>query len=127
MESITIIGAGGVRCCRNGDAFVRWKTLRARELANEPAIVDMVIEDDRIAKGSRLADTAEPNPDTADCEWAKGGSTSCFVENLVALVYDLNVLALPDGTVGVRRTAIASDPGEGDAVKVKNRSRQSVG
>ena len=61
MKAITIVGAGRIRGSRDGDAFVGWKSFRTRELADEPAVGDMVVEDDRVAK-PRVSQTP-PKPD----------------------------------------------------------------
>ena len=92
MKGIAIVSAGGIRGSRDGDALVGWDR-RAGELADEPAVGEMVVEDDRVAPASGLADAAEAGPDRADGSWPKDRRTGCLVKDLIAFVHNLNVLS----------------------------------
>ena len=95
-------------------------TRRAGELADQPAVGDMVVEDDGIARAITLADTAEAGPDRGDGRWPKNRCTRRLVKDLIAFVHHLNVLSQPHGTVGIGRRAVASDTGKRDTVKVED-------
>ena len=65
VKAITIIGAGGI--ARGGDshAFIgdRRAAGRGRKLSDDPAIGQLIIEDDGIAGAARLAGAAEAAPE----------------------------------------------------------------
>ena len=123
MKAIPIIGAGGIARGGNRHAFIsdRRASGRAGELADHPAIGQLIIKHDRIAKAASLAGTAEPAPKRDDAIRAEDGVTSGFVENLVTFINHLYVLRQADGTVGIGRSAAATDTGERDAVEIKDR------
>jgi len=118
VKGITIVSAGGIRGSRDGDALVG-RNRCAGELADEPAVGDMVVEDDGVAVAIALADAAEAGPDRGDGSWPQDRCTGCFVKDLITFVHHLDVLREPHGAVGVGRCAIASDTWKWDAVKIK--------
>ena len=50
VKAIAIVSAGGTRGRGDGDAFVGRDPRRAGKLADKPAIGDLIVKDDRIAK-----------------------------------------------------------------------------
>ena len=62
MKAVAIVGAGGVARGGDGDALVR-RDRRARELADEPAVGELVIEHDRVALPVVCANAAKAGPD----------------------------------------------------------------
>ena len=123
VETITIVGAGRVTRSGNGNTLVRDRrpSSRAGELADHPAIGQLIIKHDGITKAAGFAGAAEAAPKRDDTVRAEDGVTGGFVENLVTFVDHLHVLRQADGAVGIGRSAAATDTGEGDAVKVKDR------
>ena len=121
---IAIVSAGGIRGRRDGDALVGWG--RTGELADEPAVGDMVVEHDRVAAATG-ADAAEAGPDRVDGNWPKDRCTGCLVKDLIAFVHNLNVLSESHGAVGIGRRAAADDTWKRDTVKVQNSGRHNVG
>src|SRR5471030_1631184 len=93
VKAIAIVGAGGIRGSRDGYALVGWDSPRAGELADEPALGEMVIEHDRIAEGTGRADTAKGCPDRGDASWPVDRCPRCLVKDLIADVVIFNVLS----------------------------------
>ena len=60
VKAIAIVSAGGIRGSRDGDALVGWDP-RTGELADEPAVGDMVVEHDGVAMP--LVWQTPPKPD----------------------------------------------------------------
>jgi hypothetical protein len=92
VKGIAIVSAGGIRGGGDGDALVGWGP-RTGELADKPAVGDMVVEHDGVAIAISLADTAEAGPDRGDGSRPKDRRTGCLVKDLIAFVHNLNVLS----------------------------------
>ena len=73
MEAITIIGAGSVARRGDRDAFVG-RDAGAGELADEPTVSDLVVDNDGITEAARLANAAEAGKKSLDIERAEKGS-----------------------------------------------------
>jgi hypothetical protein len=84
----------------------------------------MIIEHNWIAMPARFADTAKAGPDGRDTLGSEDRTPSGFVEDLVALIYNLHVLGLSHGSIGIGRRAVATNAGERNAVKVEERRGQ---
>ena len=91
MKGITIVGPGSIRAGRDGDALVRWNG-RPGELANQPAIGDVIVKDDGIAVAIALADATKAGPDRGDGRWPQNRCTRRLIKDLIAFVHHLNVL-----------------------------------
>ena len=61
VKGIAIVTAGGIAGRGDSDAFIG--NVSAGELADEPAVGKVVVENDRVALASRLADAAKAGPD----------------------------------------------------------------
>ena len=118
VKAITVIGTGGVARGGDGNALV-CRDPTARELADDPAVGELVVEDDGIAVAGGLADAAKPAPDRGDARGTQHRSARVLVEDLVAFVDDLHVLRRADFAVGVGRRAVARHARKGDAVEVQ--------
>ena len=70
VKAIAIVSAGRIRRSRDSDALVG--RAAPGELADEPAVGNMVVEDNRVAVATGLANTAEAGPDRADGSWSQG-------------------------------------------------------
>src|SRR5919201_4119957 len=81
----------------------------------------MVEDDNRVTEPAGLTDAAEAAPDRCDVARTLDGVASRLVENLVALVDDLDVLRRADLAVRVRRGAVAGDARVGNPVEVQDR------
>ena len=122
VKAIPIIGAGGIARGGNRNALVsdRRASGRTGELADHPAISQLIVKNDGITEAAGLAGAAEPAPKRDDAVRAEDGVAGSLVENLVAFVDHLHVLREADGAVGIGRGAAASDTGEGNAVEIKD-------
>src|SRR5712691_698978 len=69
VKTIAVIGAAGIARGRDGDALVRHSYAVVRELADDPAVGELVIEHDGIAVTGGFARTAKAGPDRGDCRW----------------------------------------------------------
>ena len=119
--SVAVVGAGRVTGLRDRDALVS-RNGGSRELADQPAVGELVVEDDRIAVAVELAVAAEARPERGDVRRAVERRTA-LAEDLEPLVHHLDVLRRPDLAVGVRRRAVACDAWEADPVEVEGRRR----
>src|SRR5438105_6310342 len=90
MKGIAIVSAGGIRGSRDGNALFG-RDSRTGELADEPAIGDMVVEDDGITLATTRAETAEPGPDRSDRKWSQNRCAGHLIKYLIAFVHNLNV------------------------------------
>jgi hypothetical protein len=64
VKTVAVICAGGIGGGGNGDALVGNRAAgRASELADNPAIGQVIVEHDWIATPAGLADTAKASPD----------------------------------------------------------------
>jgi hypothetical protein len=68
VKGIAIVSAGGIAGGRDSYAFIGRRS--SGELADEPAVGDMVVQDDGVATASG-ADAAETGPDRVDGSWPK--------------------------------------------------------
>ena len=123
MKAISIIGAGGIARGGNRNALIgdRRAPGRAGELADHPAIGQLIVKHDGIAEAASLACAAEAAPKRDDTVRSEDGVAGGFVEDLVTFVDHLHVLREADGAIGIGRGAAATDAGEGDAVEIKDR------
>src|SRR5206468_2833150 len=99
IKVVAVVRACGVERRGDGDALVGGNA-GARELAYQPAIGQLVVEQHRIAVAIRLADPTEAAPDRGDADGTQHGCARALVEYLVALVDDLDVLRQAGFTVG---------------------------
>ena len=90
MKAIAIVSAGGIAGGRDSYAFIGNAT--AGELADEPAVGDMVVEHDGVATAAG-ANAAEAGPDRVDGRWPHDRCTRRLVKDLIAFVHNLNVLS----------------------------------
>src|SRR5437016_11977392 len=125
MKAIAIVAAGGIGRGGNSDAFIsdRAVTGGLGKLSDDPSIGQMVVKDNRIAVATSLAGAAETGPDGRDTIRSQDGVAGRFIEYLVALVNNLDVLRFTNRAVGIGRHAIATDTGEGDTVEIISGSR----
>src|SRR5205823_9988883 len=112
------IGGSGDRHTLIGDRSIRSSF---GKLADQPPIREVIVEDDRIPIATRLASAAETSPDGRDAIRSEDGIRGDLVEDLKALVDDLNVLGLAHGAVGIRWRAVAAHAWKRDAVEVVHR------
>src|SRR6266705_3186311 len=96
------------------------------ELGYDPAIINLIIKDNRVTLASGLADTAKSRPNRLDADRAKNRVAGRFIEDLVTLVHDLHILSVAHLTIGVRWSAVADNPWERNAVEVQD-GRRNVG
>ena len=125
MKAIAIVAAGGIGRGGNSDAFIsdRAVTGSLGKLSNDPSIGQVVVKDNGIAVATSLTGTAETGPDRRNTIRPQDGVAGRFIEYLVAFVNDLDVLCFSNGTVRIRRCAIATDARKRDAVEVIQGSR----
>ena len=83
VKAIAMVGTGGVRGRRDGNALVCWNR-RAGELTDEPAVGNLVVKDNGVAIAVVLADAAEARPDRTDGSWPKDRCASRLIEDLIA-------------------------------------------
>src|ERR1044072_9958295 len=95
MEAVAVPRAGRVTRGGDGNALVR-RHARSRELREQPAIGELVVEHDGIAEAARLAHAAEAVPDGGDPDRPEQRRARGFVEHLESLVNDLDVLRRAD-------------------------------
>jgi hypothetical protein len=69
---------------------------RACELGNDPAVGELVVQDDRVAFTVVQADAAEAGPQRLDADRPEDGGAGRLVEDLEPCVDDLDVLGRPD-------------------------------
>src|SRR4029453_17832895 len=93
--------------------------------ADQPAIGELVIQHDRITLTGSLANAAETAPDRLDIVRAENGRASRLVKDLVALVYDLEVLSCAHLAVGIGRSAVTTDTRERDTGKIEDWRRNA--
>ena len=64
MKAVAVVCAGSISGGGNGDALVgNWAAGRAGELADDPAISQVIVEHNGIATAAGLADTTKASPD----------------------------------------------------------------
>ncbi len=64
MKAVTVVCAGGIGRGGNGNALVSDRTAGcASELADDPAISQVIVEHDWIATSAGLADATKASPD----------------------------------------------------------------
>ena len=119
MKAIAVIRAGGIARDGDGDALVG-RDPGACELADDPAVGELVVDHDRVAVAIGLANAAKAGPDRGDARRPQHRGTRGLVEDLIAFVDDLDVLRRAHLAIGVRRRAIARHTREGGAVEVQN-------
>ena len=88
------------------------------ELADQPAIRELVVEDHRVAIAVGLAHAAEPTPDRRDADRAEHRCPGRLVPDLVAVVDDLDELRRAGLAIRIGRGTEAGDAGERDPVEV---------
>jgi hypothetical protein len=71
-----------------------------------------------ITEAVGLANAAEAGPNSLNIKRAKKGSAGRFIKDLVGPVHHLDILRRTHFAVGVRRSAVTTDPRERDAGKV---------
>ena len=122
VKAIASIGAGGVRRRGNGDAFVgdRSAACGAGKLRDQPAVRDVVIENDGIAGSAVLACAAESVPNRRNAIRSQKRTAGGFVKNLKALVHYLNVLGLANGSIRIGGRAIAAHARKRNTVEVED-------
>jgi len=122
VKAVAIVGAGGVGGRRDGDALIgdRGAARSARKLGDDPAVRDVIIEHDRVAKAAVLAGAAEAGPDGGDPQRSQDRGPGCLIKDLITFVHHLDVLSQSYGAVCIGRVAVASDTGEDDAVKIED-------
>ncbi|HAF14622.1 MAG TPA: hypothetical protein DCK99_13180 [Blastocatellia bacterium] len=125
MKAIAIPSAGGITGRGDRDAFVgNWSAARrSRELADDPAAGQLIIENDWVAGAAVLACTAEAAPDGRDAIGPQDRISRGLVENLKAFVDDLHVLRCSHLAIRIGRCAVASDAWKGDTVKIEDGAR----
>src|SRR5439155_3090438 len=94
VEGVAVVRARRVAGRRDSDALVGGYA-RAGELTDHPAVSELVVDDDRVSGAARLADAPEAAPEGRDANRAEERRTSRLVEDLKALVHDLDVLGAP--------------------------------
>ncbi len=120
VKAVPVIGACGIRRGGDGDALVR-RVPGAGELADEPAVGNLVVEHDRVTLTAGLARFAEPGPDRRDGHGPEHRGARRLVEDLVPLVDDLDILRQAHLAVRVGRRAVAHHAREWDAVEIQDR------
>src|SRR5205085_7045815 len=115
MKAITIVSAGGIAGGRDSYALIG--NASTGELADHPAIGNMVVEDYRIAVATTQADAGEASPNRTDRSWRQDRGSRCLVKDLIAHVVIFNVLSHPNGPVGIGRCTTALID---HAVKIEN-------
>jgi hypothetical protein len=123
VEPVAVVGAARVAGTRDGDALVGddARGVVAGELRDDPAVGQLVVEHYRVAVPVELAQAAEPAPQRPDVDRPEDGCAGRLVEDLEALVDDLDVLRQPNLAVRVGWSALAVDAGIGDSVEVEER------
>ena len=76
MEAVAVVAAGRIAGGRDRDALVG-RDARAGELADDPAVGDLVIEHHRVAGAAVLADAAKAAPQRADARRAQAPMRLC--------------------------------------------------
>ncbi len=122
MKAVAVIAAGRVGRGGDGDALVRYER-GAGELADEPAVGDLIVEHDRVAVAGELAKSAEAGPDRGDGHGPEHRGARRLVEDLEPFVDDLDVLRQAHLAVGVGRRAVADHARERNAVEVQDGGR----
>src|SRR5260370_19356934 len=112
VKAIASIGAGGVCRRGNGDAFVgdRSAACGAGKLRHQPAVRDVIIEQDWIAGAAVLACAAKSVPNRRNAIRSQKRTAGGFVKNLKTLVHYLNVLGLAYGSIRIGGRAGAAHP-----------------
>src|SRR5437868_1813007 len=105
MKAVAVVGAGGIVGGGHGNALIG-RHAGTRELADNPAVVELVIEYHRVAITIGLAHPAKTAPNGGDAYRAKHRSACGLVKDLVALIDHLDVLGGTDFAVGVRWSAV---------------------
>ncbi|PZR75012.1 MAG: hypothetical protein DLM73_06450 [Chthoniobacterales bacterium] len=122
VKAVTVVSAGGVGRGRDGDALIGDRPARnAGELADQPAVGQVIVEHDWIAMSAGFTDAAKAGPDRRDALGPQDGSPRVLVENLIAFVDDLNILGGSHGAIGIGWGAVAADPRERDTIEIANR------
>src|ERR1051325_7681860 len=80
----------------------------------------MIVKDYGVAGAAELTSTTETGPDRGDAVRSED-LVSRFVEHLVSFVNDLDILRRSHRAIGIRRRAIAPDPGIRNAVEIRDR------
>ena len=118
VKAVAGISAGRVGRGGDGDALV-CRNGRPGELADEPAVGELVVEHDRVAVAGRLADAGEAGPERGDSHRPEDGGARRLVEDLEAFIDDLDVLRQAHLAVRVGGRAVAHHARERDAVEVQ--------
>ena len=118
VKAIAIVSAGGIAGRRDSYALIG--NASTGELADHPAVSDMIVEDYWIAMATTLANTAKAGPNRTDPSRPKDRGSRCLVKDLIAHVVIFNVLSQPDGPVGIGRCTAALIK---HAVKIENGGR----
>src|SRR5215813_408 len=100
MKVITEVGACGITGGGDGHALVSGHA-RAGELADDPAISELIVEHDRVAAARRLTNSAEALPNRRDARRSQERRGRGFIKDLVAFVDNLYILRESHLTVGV--------------------------
>ena len=103
-ERVAVVGAGRVTGGRDGDAH-EVRRRRHRELADDPAIGDAVVDDCWVAVVVRLAAATEPGPDLVD-RHGPVDRRPALVEDREARVDGLDVMIRTDRAICVRRRGV---------------------
>src|SRR5207245_2313532 len=84
VEAVAVPGAGRVAGRRDGDALVSDRNVACGscELRDDPAVRELVVEDNGIAGSTVLTSTPEAAPERHDVDWAEDRGTGRLVEDL---------------------------------------------
>src|SRR5439155_9710927 len=104
VEAVAEPAAGRIARRRDGDALIG-RHRDTGELGDDPAVGELVVEDDRVAVAVVLTDAAEAAPEGGDPGRAVDRASRRLVEDLEALVDDLDILSGPYLAVRVGRGA----------------------
>lgn len=118
MKPIAIVSAGGIRGCRDSNTLIGWR--RTGELAYEPPVGGLVVNDNRVATAIGFADPAKAGPNGANCSRPKDRRPGGLIKDLIAIVHHLHVLGQTYGAVGIGRRTVAGDTWKWDPIKIKD-------
>src|SRR6185312_6405138 len=118
VKVITIVTAGSIAGRRYGNAFV-CRNADARELGNDPAVSQLIVQHYRIATAVVLTDTTETAPQRRDACRTQLRCDGGFVEDLIAFVDYLHILRRAHFAIRIGRRAVTSDARKRNAVKVE--------
>src|SRR5688572_28365087 len=121
MKAVAVPTTSGVARGRDCYAFIGGNA-DAGELANDPAVGELIVKHHRISGSCRLARSTEARPNTLNTHRPEYRSARSFVEDLKSFVNHLHVLRRSHLAVGIRRRAVAANTWERDTVKVENRA-----